>query len=220
MTHESHMIRVLIADDHPLVRNGVRLLLDTVEDIALVGEAANGREALDLARSLRPDILLLDLVMPQMDGLEVLKRIKEELPDVRVLVVTSFADDDKVFPAIKAGALGYFLKEASPDLMVQAIRDVYRGELWLHPTVARKVIQELSEPPKGLLRTGSPLTAREQDVLRLIARGLSNQAIADELVISVKTVRYHVSHILHKLHLGTRTQAALYAVQEGLSDQD
>jgi NarL family two-component system response regulator LiaR len=219
MTHESHRIRVLIADDHPLVRNGVRLLLDTVEDMVLVGEAANGYEALDLARSLRPDILLLDLVMPQMDGLEVLKRIKEDLPDVRVLVVTSFADDDKVFPAIRAGALGYFLKEASPDLMVQAIRDVYRGELWLHPTVARKVIRELSEPPKSLLRTGSPLTARELDVLRLIARGLSNQAIADELVISAKTVRYHVSHILHKLHLATRTQAALYAVQEGLSDQ-
>jgi two-component system, NarL family, response regulator LiaR len=219
MTHESHPIRVLIADDHPLVRNGVRLLLDTVEDMALVGEAANGCEALDLARSLRPDILLLDLVMPQMDGLEVLRRIKEELPDVRVLVVTSFADDDKVFPAIKAGALGYFLKEASPDLMVQAIRDVYRGELWLHPTVARKVIRGLSEPPKGLPRTASPLTARERDVLRLIGRGLSNQAIADELVISVTTVRYHVSHILNKLHLASRTQAALYAVQEGLSDQ-
>jgi NarL family two-component system response regulator LiaR len=219
MTHESHRIRVLIADDHPLVRNGVRLLLDTVEDIALVGEAANGYEALDLARSLRPDILLLDLVMPQMDGLEVLKRIKEDLPDVRVLVVTSFADDDKVFSAIRAGALGYFLKEASPDLMVQAIRDVYRGELWLHPTVARKVIRGLSEPPKGLPRTESPLTARELDVLRLIARGLSNQAIADELVLSVTTVRYHVSHILNKLHLASRTQAALYAVQEGLSDQ-
>jgi two-component system, NarL family, response regulator LiaR len=218
MTHASHPIRVLIADDHPLVRNGMRLLLDTVEDMVLVGEAANGCEALDLARSLRPDILLLDLVMPQMDGLEVLRRIREELPDVRVLVVTSFADDDKVFPAIKAGALGYFLKEASPDLMVQAIRDVYRGELWLHPTVARKVIRGVSEP-RGLPRTESPLTTRELDVLRLIARGLSNQAIADELVISVTTVRYHVSHILNKLHLASRTQAALYAVQEGLLDQ-
>jgi NarL family two-component system response regulator LiaR len=211
MTDKGQPIRVLIADDHPLVRNGVRLLLDTVEDMTLVGEAANGREALELARELHPDVVLLDLVMPQMDGLEVLRRIREELPEVRVLVVTSFADDDKVFPAIEAGALGYFLKEASPDLMVQAIRDVHRGELWLHPTVARKVIRGRAE---------TPLTPRELDVLRLIARGLSNQAIADELVLSVTTVRYHVSNILSKLNLASRTQAALYAVQAGLADKD
>jgi two-component system, NarL family, response regulator LiaR len=135
MMPDKQPIRVLIADDHALVRNGVRLLFDTVADIELVGEAQNGVEVVELARRLRPDIILLDLVMPQMDGLEALARIKEEDPDARVLVVTSFADDERVFPAIKAGALGYYLKEASPELLVQAIRDVCRGELWLDPRI-------------------------------------------------------------------------------------
>lgn len=214
---EKQPIRVLIADDHPLVRNGVRLLFDTVADIELAGEAQNGVEAVELAGALRPDIILLDLVMPQMDGLEALARIKEEDPEARVLVVTSFADDERVFPAIKAGALGYCLKEASPDLLVQAIRDVCRDELWLHPTIARKVIAELSQPKEDLPPTSDPLTQRELDVLRLVARGLSNQDIARELVLSEATVRYHVTNILGKLHLANRTQAALYALKEGLS---
>jgi NarL family two-component system response regulator LiaR len=217
MMPDKQPIRVLIADDHALVRNGVRLLFDTVADIELAGEAKNGVEAVELARTLRPDIILLDLVMPQMDGLEALARIKEEDPDARVLVVTSFADDERVFPAIKAGALGYYLKEASPDLLVQAIRDVCRGELWLHPTIARKVIAELSQPAEDRQPTSEPLTQRELNVLRLIARGLSNQDIAHELVLSEATVRYHVTNILSKLHLANRTQAALYALKEGLS---
>jgi NarL family two-component system response regulator LiaR len=217
MMPDKQPIRVLIADDHALVRNGVRLLFDTVADIELAGEAQNGVEAVELASTLRPDIILLDLVMPRMDGLEALARIKEEDPDARVLVVTSFADDERVFPAIKAGALGYYLKEASPDLLIQAIRDVCRGEPWLHPTIARKVIAELSQPAEDLPPTEEPLTPRELDVLRLIARGLSNQDIAQELVLSEATVRYHVTNILSKLHLANRTQAALYALKEGLS---
>lgn len=217
MTSSERPIRILIADDHALVRNGVRLLFSTVSDIELVGEAKNGAEAVELARELQPDIILLDLVMPQMDGLEALAQIRRDDPDARVLMVTSFADDDQVFPAIKGGALGYYLKEASPDMLVQAIRDVYRDELWLHPTIARKVIGELSQPPKDLPPTKEPLTQRELQVIKLVAQGLNNQEIAQELFISEATVRYHVSNILAKLHLANRTQAALYALQEGLS---
>jgi NarL family two-component system response regulator LiaR len=220
MTANRKPIRILIADDHPLVRNGVRTLLNTQPDLELVGEAENGAEAVKLARKLRPDIILLDLVMPQMDGLEALAQIKEDNPDARVLVVTSFADDEKVFAAIKGGALGYFLKEASPRMLVQAIRDVHRGELWLHPTIARKVIGELNRPAQDLPPTKKPLTRRELEVLKLIARGLTNLEIATELGIGAGTVRFHVSHILSKLHLANRTQAALYALQEGLSNSN
>jgi NarL family two-component system response regulator LiaR len=218
MAPDEQPIRVLIADDHPLVRNGVRLLFDTVQDIELAGEAEDGVEAVELAHVLRPDIILLDLVMPRMDGLEALARIKEDNPDAHVLVVTSFDDDERVFPAIKGGALGYILKEASPDLLVQAIRDVHRGELWLHPSIARKVIGELTHPAEDLPPTAEPLTQRELDVLGLIARGLSNRDIAAKLVLSEATVRYHVTNILSKLHLANRTQAALYALREGLSE--
>ncbi len=217
MTTDEKQIRVLMADDHPLVRDGIRSLLKTQPDIELVGEAADGVEAVALARELQPDIILLDLVMPKMDGLEALARIKAEDPEARVLVVTSFADDEKVFPAIKGGALGYILKEAPPLMLAQAIRDVCSGELWLHPTIARKVIGELNRPPKNRPPTAEPLTQRELEVLKLIARGLSNQEIAQELVLSAATVSYHVSHILSKLHLANRTQAALYALREGLS---
>ncbi len=217
MMENKKPIRVLIADDHPLVRDGMRTLLSTQSDLELVGEAENGAEAVKLARELQPDIILLDLVMPRMDGLEALARIKEDNPDARILVVTSFADDEKVFPAIKGGALGYFLKEASPRMLAQAIRDVHRGELWLHPTIARKVIGELDRPAQDLPPTKKPLTQRELDVLKLIARGLTNPEIAIELGIGAGTVRFHVSNILSKLHLANRTQAALYAFQEGLS---
>lgn len=212
-------IRILIADDHPVVRRGLRSLINTEPGLELAGEAENGTEAVELARSLQPDVILLDLVMPHMTGLEAIPKIIQDNPAVSILVVTSFAEDDKVFPAIKAGALGYLLKDAPPEMLVQAIHDVHRGESSLHPTIARKLIQELAQPPL-LPPTAEPLTQREVSVLQLIARGLTNQQIAEKLFIAEGTVRYHISNILSKLHLANRTQAALYALQEGLSSLD
>jgi len=208
-------IRLLIADDHTLVRAGLCALISTEPGMEVVGEAADGVEAVLKARSLRPDIILLDLVMPRQGGIEAIAEIKAEDPEARILVLTSFADDDKVFPAIKAGALGYLLKDSSPQQLLQAIRDVHRGESSLDPVIARKLIRELNQPP-DLPRTEEPLTAREVEVLRLVAQGLSNQEIAERMVVSERTVRTHVSNILDKLHLANRTQAALYAVREGL----
>jgi NarL family two-component system response regulator LiaR len=185
----------------------------------LVGEAADGVEAVQKARSLQPDVILLDLVMPRKGGLDVIGEIKEENPDMRILVLTSFAEDDKVFPAIKAGALGYLLKDSSAQELLRAIRDVYRGEPTMHPTIARKLMRELQRPPE-LPPTEDPLTEREVEVLKFVAQGLSNQEIADILVISERTVRTHVTNILSKLHLANRTQAALYALREGLARLD
>jgi NarL family two-component system response regulator LiaR len=212
-------IRLLIADDHTLVRAGLCALISTEPGMEVAGEAADGVEVVLKARSLRPDIILLDLVMPRQGGIEAIAEIKAEDPEARILVLTSFADDDKVFPAIKAGALGYLLKDSSPQQLLQAIRDVHRGESALDPAIARKLIRELNQPP-DLPRTEDPLTAREAEVLRLVAQGLSNQEIADRMVVSERTVRTHVSNILEKLHLANRTQAALYAVREGLVSSD
>jgi NarL family two-component system response regulator LiaR len=212
-------IHILIADDHAIVREGLRWLIDTEPGMELVGEATDGVEAVLKARSLQPDVILLDLVMPRKDGIEAIGEIKQENPEARVLVLTSFAEDEKVFSAIKAGALGYLLKDSSPQELLQAIRDVHRGESSLHPTIARKLIGELSRP-SDLSATEEPLTERELEVLSLVARGLSNQDIADRLVVSERTVRTHVSNILDKLHLANRTQAALYAVREGLASPD
>jgi len=209
-------IRVLIADDHALVRKGLRALLDLKPDIEVVAEAADGVEAVQKTRSLQPDVILLDLVMPGMDGIQAIREIKHDDPEARILVLTSFAGDDQVFPAIKAGALGYLLKDSLPQELVQAIRDVYRGEASLHPTIAMKLMQEVSQP-SDLPPTEGPLTARELEVLKLLAQGLSNQEIAAQLVISERTVGNHVSCILDKLHLANRTQAALYALREGLA---
>ena len=209
-------IRVLIADDHAIVREGLRALIDTEPGLELVGEASDGVEAIQLARSLKPDVLLLDMLMPRKDGLEVIADIKQHELETRILVLTSFAEDDKVFPAIKAGALGYLLKDTTPHNLLQAIRDVYHGESSLHPTIARKLIGELhrpSSPPPA----GEELTEREVEVLSLVAQGLSNQEIADQLVVSERTVRKHVSNVLGKLHLANRTQAALYAIQTGIA---
>jgi len=209
-------IRILIADDHAIVRKGIRALLMTEPGMQVIGEAGDGQEAVSLAQKLKPDLILMDLVMPRMDGIEATRRITEQAQAPQILVLTSFAADDKVFPAIKAGALGYLLKDSGPEELVQAIRQVSRGEPSLEPSIARKVLQELSHPSKAEL-TPEPLTERELDVLRLIAQGCSNRSIADKLVISEVTVRTHVSNILSKLHLASRTQAALFALREGLA---
>ncbi len=210
-------IRVLIADDHNVVRGGLRALLETEEGIDVIAEASDGVEAVLKARAFNPDVILLDLVMPRKTGIEAIQEIKQENPDARILVLTSFSDDDKVFAAIKAGALGYLLKETSTAELLQAIRDVYHGESSLHPAIARKLIRELNRPANNTPTIDEPLTDREVEVLIFVARGLSNQEIADSLYISERTVRTHVSNILSKLHLANRTQAALYALKEGLA---
>ena len=211
-------IRILIVDDHAVVREGLRALIDVQPDMELAGEAADGIEAVERAHALQPDVILLDLLMPRKGGLEAIIEIKERDPDARILVLTSFAEDDKVFPAIKAGAMGYLLKDSSARDLVQAIRDVHQGEPAMHPSIARKLMRELQRPPEpDLPRTEEPLSGREVEVLTLVARGLSNQEIGDALFISERTVRTHVGNILDKLHLANRTQAALYALREGLA---
>jgi NarL family two-component system response regulator LiaR len=212
-------IRVLIADDHAVVREGLRALIEAKPDMELIGEAEDGVQAVLLARSLKPDVILLDLMMPRMDGIQAISEIKRENPAARILVLTSFAGDDKVFPAIKAGALGYLLKDSSSQALIQAIRDIHRGESSLHPTIARKLVRELNQPSSGE-RAGSTLTSREVEVLRRVAEGASNQEIAERLVISERTVCAHITSILEKLHLVNRTQAALYALREGLASLD
>ena len=214
---DSKPIRVLIADDHPVVRRGLRTLFSSKPGIEPVGEAADGAEAVLMARSLQPDVILLDMVMPHKNGLEAINEIKQENPEARILVLTSFAEDEKVFPAIKAGALGYLLKDSSPEELLDAIRNVYHGQSSLHPTIARKLINELKRPSDSL-PTQTTLTDREVEVLKLVAQGLTNHEIADKLVLSEWTVRTHVRNILDKLHLANRTQAALYALKEGLAD--
>lgn len=209
-------IRVLICEDHAIVRKGVRALLATRPGIEVVGEAGDGAEAVLQAAALDPDVILMDLMMPELDGIEATRQITAHNPGAHILVLTSFAADDKVFPAIRAGALGYLLKDSSPDELVQAIQRVSCGEPSLEPAIARKLLLELHRPPQEPL-TPDPLTEREVEVLRLIAQGKSNREIAERLVITERTVCTHVSNILDKLHLASRTQAALYALKEGLA---
>ena len=212
-------IRILIADDHTLVRTGLNLLIATEPEMEVVGEAADGVETVLKARTLQPDVILLDLVMPRLDGIGAIQEILRENPDIRILVLTSFAEDEKVFPAIKAGALGYLLKDAQPTELLRAIRDVYEGEMSLNPTIARKLLRDLrqpsAEPPAA-----EQLTERELEVLKMIAQGLSNREIADRLIITERTARTHVGNILHKLQVVNRTQAALYALRTGLASLD
>jgi NarL family two-component system response regulator LiaR len=212
----TNTIRILIADDHAVVREGLRTLIGTEPGMEVVGEAKDGVEAVQMARDLRPDVILLDMVMPRKDGLDVISEVKREDPGAHILVLTSFSDDDKVFPAIKAGALGYLLKNTIPQQLLRAIRDVQRGEPTMSPAIANKLMRELQRS-SDLPPTEEPLTERELDVLRLVAQGLSNQEIAETLFIGEGTVRTHVSNILSKLHLANRTQAALYALREGLA---
>ena len=209
-------IRIFIADDHAIVREGLRALLATEPDLELVGEANDGAQAVSKARTLKPDVILLDMVMPRMDGLEAIVEIKKNWSEAKIIMLTSFSDDEKVFSAIRSGALGYLLKESSPQDLLQAIHSVARGEGFLSPTIASKVMREINQPPK-LPPTKDPLTAREVEILQLVAQGLTNDEIAEKLVLSERTVRTHVSNILAKLQLANRTQAALYALKEGLT---
>jgi len=212
-------IRVMLVDDHAIVRKGIAALLATESDFEVVGEASDGAEAVAKAQALRPDVVLMDLVMPKIDGIEATRQITSQVDGVRVLVLTSFVADDKVFPAIKAGALGYLLKDSGPLELLQSIRQVYRGLPSLDPSVASKVLFELAHPSK-LQPTTDPLTGRELEVLRLVAQGCSNREIAEKLVIAELTVSTHVSNVLGKLHLASRTQAALFALREGLASID
>jgi NarL family two-component system response regulator LiaR len=224
-------IRILLVDDHAIVRDGIRSLLATEPGIEVVGEADNGRDAIVKVDSLQPDVILMDLVMPGMDGIEAIRSIVAQQPGARILVLTSFTADDKVFPAIKSGAMGYLLKDSGSDELVRAIHQVHRGEASLHPKVARMLLHEIREEQrtKGAAPTPrapeqqppvEPLTKREVAVLKLVAQGQSNREIADQLVIAEGTVRTHVSNMLGKLHLASRTQATLYALREGLASLD
>jgi NarL family two-component system response regulator LiaR len=210
-------IRILIADDHPLVRQGLDVVLSGQADMELVASASNGDEAIRLARETKPDIIIMDLVMPIISGITAIKEINQTYPSARILVLTSFPDDNNVFTAIKEGAMGFLLKDSPPEQLVEAIRTVQRGESALHPTIARKLIQELKSPPE-LPPAPEPLTPRELEVLHCLAQGLSNREIAAELSVSFRTVTTHVRNILDKLHLANRTQAALYAHQHGLGN--
>lgn len=212
-------IRVLVVDDHPVVRRGIKSLLAEEDDLQVVGEAVNGIDAIQKVADLHPDVILMDLVMPEMTGIEAIQHITASYPEARILVMTSFAADDKVFPSIKAGALGYLMKDSDPEDLIRMIHQVYRGELSIHPTIARKVIQELNRPHQEPL-TPDPLTERELEILQLLAQGVENKEIARRLVLREATVRTHVSNILSKLHLANRVQATLYALRKGIASLD
>ena len=208
--------RILVVDDQSVVREGIVAILSLQKDMEVVGEAVDGVIALEMARKAKPDVILLDMVMPKQDGLTTIPLIKEFIPNARILVLTSFAESNRVYQAIKSGALGYMLKDTTRTQLLQAIRDVARGEASIQPSIAMKVIHEIDHPTESTIMTES-LTRRELETLRLIARGLSNQEIAIVLVVHERTIAKYVSSILNKLHLANRTQAALYAINQGLT---
>jgi NarL family two-component system response regulator LiaR len=212
-------IRILVVDDHAVVREGLRSFIQIKPDMEVVGEAADGIDAVEKALVLEPDVILLDIVMPRLGGVGTIEELNRKGSKARILVITSFAEDDQLFPAIRAGALGYLLKDSKPQELIQAIRDVYLGQPYLHQAVARKLMDELSRDPV-LPPTEEPLTAREMEVLTLIAQGYSNREIGDQLHLSERTVGKYASNILKKLHLANRTQAALYALRKGIVDLD
>ncbi|MGH2586266.1 MAG: response regulator [Dehalococcoidia bacterium] len=216
--NEDGEIKVLLVDDHAVVREGLRTYLDLEERLEIIGEAANGREAVDKVRVLQPDVVLMDLLMPVMDGITATKAIKEFAPEVKIIVLTSFQDDEHIMPAIEAGATGYLLKDVSAPELVKAIEGAFQGQAQLHPEVARKLMEQVRQPRRRQ-DPAEELTPRERDVLGLIASGMSNKEIARELVMTERTVKGHVSNILGKLGLQDRTQAALYAVRHGLAPE-
>jgi NarL family two-component system response regulator LiaR len=213
-------ISVLIVDDHGVVRQGLRTYLELLDDIEIVAEAENGVEAVVLVRQYNPDIVLMDLVMPEMDGIEATHQVLEVSPTTKVIVLTSFAEDELVFPAIEAGAIGYLLKDVDPQDLHHAIQAVHRGETQLHPDITKKLIDRVTASQKGADTVPGDLTPRELEVLALIAQGQSNREIAATLTISEKTVKTHVGNILSKLHLSDRTQAAIYAHKHSLALDD
>jgi NarL family two-component system response regulator LiaR len=218
---EADRISVLIVDDHQVVRQGLRTFLDLHDQFSVVGEAVDGVAAVEMAGRLKPDIVLMDLVMPRLDGIAATREIKALSPQTKVIALTSFTEDDKVFPVIQAGASSYLLKDVSPDELVEAIRAVHRGQARLHPDIAQKLMDQVAARPAGpepaVPEPLADLTERERDVVRLVARGCSNREIAEQLVISEKTVKTHISNILSKLHLTDRTQLAILAIKHGLS---
>jgi NarL family two-component system response regulator LiaR len=220
-------IRVLLVDDHAIVRQGLRMFIDLQKDMTVAGEAADGGEAVELARRLQPDVILLDLAMPHMDGVEATEKILACSPTSRVLILTSFGEDDRIFPAIRAGAQGYLLKDIQPADLVQAIRATYRGQVQLHPEIARRLMSAVAgNPPKEQSKRApipselESLTEREVEVLSLIARGLNNREIAEKMVISESTVKTHVSNVLDKLNMEDRTRAAIWALKHGFGNSE
>ena len=209
-------ITVIIVDDHAVVRQGLRAYLDALPDIEVVAEADSGEQAVRLAGEFIPDVVLMDLVLGVMDGVEATRRVKNVSPRSQVVVLTSYHQDEYIFPAIQAGAVSYILKDVKMEELAEAVHRASRGEATLHPRVAARVIQEIHSPRKDEINPFTELTEREMDVLKLIAKGMSNSRIADELVISENTVKGHVSNILSKLHLADRTQAAVFAWQQGI----
>lgn len=209
-------IRILVVEDQSLVRDGIVSILSLQSDIEVVGEAGNGTEAMEIARKTKPDVVLLDMVMPRQDGLATIPKLKEIAPEARILILTSFAESNRVYQAIKAGALGYMLKDITRGQLLQAIREVATGQASIHPSIALKLIHEIDSPDEAGSQIQA-LTHREMDTLRLIARGLSNQEIASVLVVHERTIAKYVSSILAKLHLSNRTQVALFALREGLA---
>jgi two-component system, NarL family, response regulator LiaR len=210
-----HKIRVLIVEDQAVVREGLAAILSYQSDIEVVGQAKDGIEAVEMLQGALPDVILLDLVMPRQDGLTTIPILKEKLPEAHILVLTSFADNERVYQAIKSGAEGYMLKDATHTQLLQGIRDVAQGQATLYPAIAIRVIRELNSPTE-LMFTTEPLTPRELETLRLISSGLSNQEISRKLFVQERTIAKYVSNILDKLHLANRTQAALYAVRKGI----
>jgi NarL family two-component system response regulator LiaR len=216
----SESISVLLVDDHAMVRQGVKAFLITQPDLSVVGEAGSGEEAISLTAQLVPDVILMDLIMPNMDGVETTRRVKQVSPRSQIVVLTSYHEDEHIFPALKAGALSYILKDISAEELASAVRKAAAGEAVLHPRVAARVIKELQGKREDNLNPFTELSERELEVLKLIADGMSNAEMAAKLVLSEKTIKGHVSNILNKLHVADRTQAAVYAWREGVVRKD